>query len=133
MTHSPGSPRTMVSMVSMVKHNLGQDLGNSRQTHKGRPRGRPPLNYVWDEEQGYVHLETGTPFDRDVQKIVLRARKTAIERRRYWDLAKNVRARRLLRCQNASRKALRRGQCPTLDKWSVPSSSQVGSVQTTKQ
>ena len=61
------------------------------------PRGRPPQNYAWDAEIGYVHLETGQPFDRDAHKAVLRARKTAIERRRYWDPAKSVRARRLLR------------------------------------
>ena len=48
-----------------------------------RPRGRPPQDYVWDEIIGYVHLETGAPFDREVQRAVLRARKTAIERRRY--------------------------------------------------
>ena len=61
------------------------------------PRGRPPQNYAWDAEIGYVHLETGQPFDRDAHKAVLRARKTAIERRRYWDPAKSVRMRRLLR------------------------------------
>ena len=61
------------------------------------PRGRPPHNYVWDPEVEYVHLDTGAPFDRDAQKAVLRARKTAIERRRYWDAAKGVRARRLRR------------------------------------
>ena len=61
------------------------------------PRGRPPQNYVWDAEFGYVHRETGEPFDRDANKAALRARKTAIERRRYWDPAKSVRARRLLR------------------------------------
>ena len=61
------------------------------------PRGRPPQNYVWDAEIGYVHLETGQPFDRDAHKAVVRARNTAIERRRYWDPAKSVRMRRLLR------------------------------------
>ena len=61
------------------------------------PRGRPPQNYVWDAEFGYVHVGTGQPFNRDAHKAVLRARKTAIERRRYWDPAKSVRARRLLR------------------------------------
>ena len=74
------------------------------------PRGRPPQNYVWDAEFGYVHLETGEPFDRDANKAVLRARKTAIERRRYWDPAKSVRARRLLRSYIA--RARRRPSTP---------------------
>ena len=69
------------------------------------PRGRPPQNYAWDEVIGYVHLETGMPFDRDAQRAVLRARKTAIERRRYWDPVKDVRARRLLR--SSARKSCR--------------------------
>jgi hypothetical protein len=51
------------------------------------PRGRPPQNYVWDPAFGYVHFDTGAPFDRDAQKAVLRARKTAIERRRYLGLS----------------------------------------------
>ena len=105
------------------------DLGSSPQAHEGKPRGRPPQNYIWDGEHGYVHFETGTPFDRDVQKVVLRSRKTASERRRYWDPTKDVRARRLLRCQSAKTKALRGVR--TLDKWA--SSSQTGCVQTTKQ
>ena len=107
------------------------ELGSSPpQAHKGKPRGRPPQNYIWlDGEHGYVHVETGTPFDRDVQKVVLRSRKTASERRRYWDPTKDVRARRLLRCQSAKTKAIRGVR--TLDKW--VSSSQTGCVQTTKQ
>ena len=74
------------------------------------PRGRPPQNYVWDAEFGYIHLVTGEPFDRDAHKAVLRARKTAIERRRYWDPAKSVRARRLLRSYIA--RARRRPSTP---------------------
>ena len=73
------------------------DLGNSPRVHSNKPRGRPPLNYVWDGEHGYAHIQTGALFDRDVQQTVLRAQKTIIERRRYWDPAKDVRARRILR------------------------------------
>ena len=70
-----------------------------------RPRGRPPQDYVWDPERGgYVHFDTGALFDRDAQKAVLRARKTAIERRRYWDFAKGVRARRLRRYMDSNSK-----------------------------
>ena len=110
MTHSDGSSpyETM-------------DLGNSPRVHSNKPRGRPPLNYVWDGEHGYVHIQTGALFDRDVQQTVLRARKTASERRRYWDPAKDVRARRLLRRRVAMTKAQRR---PTLDEWCVQTTKQ---------
>jgi len=94
------------------------DLGK---VHKNRPRGRPPQNYVWDEMIGYVHLETGVLFDRKAQRAVLRARKTAIERRRYWDPAKDVRTLRLLRCRIAKTKAHRR---PALDEWCVQTTKQ---------
>ena len=69
----------------------------AKTSDRAPPRGRPPHNYVWDAEIGYVHIGTGHPFDRDAHKAELRARKTALERRRYWDPAKSVRARRLLR------------------------------------
>ena len=97
------------------------DLGKTPQDHKNKPRGRPPLNYVWDGEHGYVHVQTGALFDRRAQLTVMRARKTAIERRRYWDPVKDVRTRRLLRCQDATAKAQRH---PSLDEWCVQTTKQ---------
>ena len=61
------------------------------------PRGRPPINHRWVAGIGYVHVDTGELFDRGAQKYVIRVRKTASERKRYWDPAKQVRERRLLR------------------------------------
>ena len=93
------------------------DIGNA--IHKSKPCGRSPLNYIWDEEHGYVHVQTGALFDPDEQRTVIRARKAAIERRRYWDPAKDVRARRLLRCRMT--KAQPR---TTLDEWCVQTTTQ---------
>ena len=61
------------------------------------PRGRPPQNYIWVAGKGYVHAQTSEVFDPIAHKTVLRARKTILERRRYWDPNKSVRTRRLLR------------------------------------
>ena len=91
------------------------DVGHA--IHKSKPCGRPPLNYIWDEEHGYVHVQTGVLFDPSEQRTVIRARKTAIERRRYWDPTKDVRARRLLRCRMKNART-------TLDEWCVQAATQ---------
>ena len=69
----------------------------SSEARERPPRGRPPQNYIWVVGEGYVHAQTGEAFDPIAHKAVLRARKTTLERRRYWDPTKSVRARRLLR------------------------------------
>jgi hypothetical protein len=82
------------------------------------PRGRPPVNYRWAAGFGYVNNDTGNRFDRADQEFILRTRKTASERRRYWDPNKNVRARRLLRGAKQKDKPLQ------LDAWMARSDDQ---------
>ena len=85
-----------------------------------KPRGRPPRNYVWNDEMGYIHSDTSALFDRVAHKTMIRTRKAAIERRRYWDPAKHVRARRLVRDRNAKAK---KTMPPVLDKWLMRSNN----------
>ena len=67
------------------------------------PKGRPPLFHQWAEGAGYVHEETGEPFDPRKHKEITRARKSECERNRYWDPTKLVRLRRLNREAVATR------------------------------
>ena len=126
MTLRADSPTNVFNMFDPSDPNVKRDKAQP-------PRGRPPLNYVWvaeNDSHGYVHSETGEAYDKDLHKGVLRARKAANERRRYWDPNENVRKRRMMRCQNAPAKdQLRR----PLDEWSASGSSQLARVQTTKE
>ena len=69
------------------------------------PRGRPLAEHVWWEGEGWVHVATGAPFDRERYVAGVRRRQAECEKRRYWD-SSGVRDRRLQRTKTLAAKRM---------------------------